>query len=530
MTKLSINNIRVEVPEGTILIEAAAGLGIEIPTLCYRKGNSVHPNCMVCMVKDSRNGKLYPSCAMPVAEGMEIITESEELSALRQEALELLLSDHIGDCEAPCRLSCPAFMDIPLMNRLIAERKFEEALQVVQQEIALPLILGYICPAPCEKACKRKPIDGAVSICLLKRSTAFHSARLTKQIISSSPKSGKRVAIIGTGPAGLSAAFYLLKAGHDCVLFDKQEEAGGALRYSIPDAELPREAMDSEIDVLKAMGAIFILRTNTSVTKLKANGFGNFDAFILATGSQEVHPADETFYIEEDVHHFIHRRNYQTSLPGVFACGSIIKDLNMAVRAGAQGKAAAFHADQFLKGQTGQEERLGFNSVAGPLKEYEYYEYLKESRLSGKPVLPANNFIGGYTEQEAIEEAKRCMHCDCRKPVSCKLRVLSNQYHADRKRFAGPERKQLVKNFQHDLVVYEPEKCIKCGLCIEIAARESESLGLSFIGRGFDVKVSVPFNKTTLEALTHAAADCADACPTGALCLKAYEERHDYNI
>ncbi|MBK7030480.1 MAG: (2Fe-2S)-binding protein [Bacteroidales bacterium] len=172
MVRLRINDKPITVEEGTTLLQAAHEAGFEIPTMCHLEKVSIHPSCMVCVVGDLDNGKMYPSCAMPVAEGMNIITESPEIHEFRKNALELLLSEHIGDCEAPCRLSCPAFMDIPLMNRLIAEGRFEEALKVVRQEIALPFILGYICPAPCEKACKRKPIDGAVSICLLKRFTA----------------------------------------------------------------------------------------------------------------------------------------------------------------------------------------------------------------------------------------------------------------------------------------------------------------------------------------------------------------------
>ena len=175
MVKLTIDHIHVEVKEGISVMEAAAILGISIPSMCFRPGFSNHPSCMVCLVKDLDRGNLIPSCAMPVAEGLNILTSSDEIKEARREALELLLSDHLGDCEAPCRLSCPAFMDIPLMNRLIASGNFEKALRVVREEIAIPLILGYICPAPCEKACKRKPIDQAVSICLLKRSAAQYA-------------------------------------------------------------------------------------------------------------------------------------------------------------------------------------------------------------------------------------------------------------------------------------------------------------------------------------------------------------------
>jgi len=201
----------------------------------------------------------------------------------------------------------------------------------------------------------------------------------------------------------------------------------------------------------------------------------------------------------------------------------------MAVRAAAQGKAAALNVDRYLKGEAAREEHNMFNSTIGALREDEYPEYLKEGS-SPVAVHPLKGFHGGYTNEEAIEEARRCMHCDCRKPVSCRLRILSDQYHADRKHFAGPYRKQLLKYMQHDLVAYEPEKCIKCGLCIEIASREKEKLGLSFVGRGFDVQVNVPFNQTTLEALTRSAIECAEACPTGALALKLKEELNNQNL
>ena len=522
MIRLTIDCVETEVDEGITILQAAASLGIEIPTMCYIANIKGHPSCMVCTVLDEASGTWLPSCSMPVAEGMKIITESDNLRAFRREAIELLLSDHVGDCEAPCRIACPAFMNIPLMNRKIAKGSFGEALQIVRQEIALPLVLGYICPAPCEKVCKRKPIDGAVSICLLKRFTADDPERRLHEL-SQAAKTGKRVAIIGTGPAGLSAAYFLLMKGHDVVLFDKQAEPGGALRYDIPDAELPRTALDAEIEVLKMLGALFIVNTEISVTQLKADGYGNFDAFILATGNKDVHPMDEVFDLDLGVKHFIHQDNFTTSIPGVFACGSIFRDLNMAVKAGAQGKIAAHNTDRFLKGEALQHEIPLFNSVIGHLNPAEFDEYLKES-LPMNRVTPTPENAGSFSQEKAINEALRCMHCDCRKPASCKLRILATDYNANRRKFAGLERKPVRKYFQHDLVVYEPEKCIRCGICVEIASQDSSSLGLSYIGRGFDVEINVPFNKPIAQALHSKALECAAACPTGALAQKQAEE------
>jgi NADPH-dependent glutamate synthase beta subunit-like oxidoreductase len=519
MIKLTIDHIPVEVPEGTTLMQAAEQLGIAIPLMCYLPGHHAHPSCMVCLVKDTGSNRLITACAYPAEEGMDIITHSAEVREARREAIELLLSDHVGDCEAPCRLSCPASMNIPLMNRFIAGGRFEEALAVVREEIAIPLILGHICPAPCEKACRRKPLEGAVSICLLKRVTAQDEKRRTLLPENRPGKNGKRVAVIGTGPAGLSAAFYILRSGHECVLYDKNESPGGTLRYSIPGDQLPREALDADIEVIRRMGARFMMNTAVSAEMFEREIYGKYDAVILASGSADKQPVS-VFGLDGNLgERGVNRYTLATDRPGLFACGSIIRDQQMAVRSAAQGRMAAIEAELFM--QTHQPRRIPptFNSAFGPLREQELEEYLKES-IPGPRIEPAAGFTAGFTPAEAILEARRCLHCDCRKPYSCKLRIYADEYQANRKRFAGPERKMLSKAFQHEWVVYEPEKCIRCGLCVEITQREGEQIGLTYVGRGFDVRISVPFNNTMREALEKTALACVEACPTGALAKK----------
>lgn len=519
MIKLTIDHINTEVPAGTTLMQAAARLGIPIPSMCYLAGHTNHPSCMVCVVKDTVSDRFVTSCSYPAQEGMNIITHSPDVREARREALELLLSDHVGDCEAPCRVSCPAFMNIPVMNRLIASGNFDEALRVVREEIALPLILGYICPAPCEKACRRKPLGGAVSICLLKRICAQDETRRISGLGKTQEKNGKRVAIIGTGPAGLSAAFYVLRSGHECVLFDKNELAGGTLRYSIAEEFLPRTSLDAEIDIIRQMGAIFRLNTTITSEFFESDIYGKFDAVILASGTRSQQPVS-IFGIHDDTRESgIDKYTLSTSRQGLFACGSIIRDQQMAVRSAAQGRLAALEAELYMKTHEPKRILPKFNSAFGLLKEPELSEYLKES-IAGARLDPGAGFHGGFTRAEAILEAQRCMHCDCRKPITCKLRIYAAEYQANRKRYAGSERKMLKKEFHHDLVVYEPEKCIRCGLCVEIAQREGENTGLTYVGRGFDVRISVPFSGTVKDGLTKSALACVEACPTGALAEK----------
>ncbi len=516
---ITIDDIQIQVEKGTTIMQAAAKIGIPIPSLCHKEGYKNHPSCMVCLVKETGSGRFLPSCAYPAEEGMIIQTFSSEISEIRRESLELLLSDHIGDCGAPCRLSCPAFMNIPLMNRLIATGKFGEALSVVREEIAIPMVLGTICPAPCEKACRRKPIDGAVSVCLLKRFTASDPGRAHAGQMKDVIMNGKRVAVIGAGPAGLSAAFYLRRLGHHCVLFDKHEKPGGTLRYDIPRDKLPEAYLDQDIENILATGVE--LRTGISIDEamFRREILPEFDAAILATGRRDMNPVD-SFLLEPDTSGFlINKRTLMTSHPGVFGCGSIVREETMAVRSSAQGKMAAIEVDIYLKTHKPKRIHYKFHSAISHLNDNENEEYLKESIKLDRQE-PLNGFLAGFRDEEAVMEAKRCLHCDCRKPVTCRLRQLSDEYRANRKRYIGPTRKSLTRNIQHDLVIYEPEKCIKCGLCVEITKKEGERIGLTYIGRGFDVHIGIPFRESMQDALYNKARECVEACPTGALAFK----------
>lgn len=519
MIHLKINNQLVTVPVGTTILNAAKTLGIDIPSMCYLEGNSNHPSCMVCIVKDKRSGILSPSCAMPVEPEMDIVTDDEDVHTARKDALELLLSDHVGDCEAPCRTACPAFMDIPQMNRLIASGKHLEALKVVKEEIALPYILGHICSAPCEKVCRRKQVDNPVSICLLKRYTAFNdSIDQNSYLPRKELATNKRIAIIGAGLAGLACAFHLLKLGHRCILYDSNTEAGGTLLQVSKD-ELPKEIIDIEVDLIKSYGAEF--RFNTTVTSelFRSEIYKSFDAIVFASGDIAKSNLGDFGFNTSPTGLVADKESFMVDDSGVFACGSVLHPLKMAVKAVAQGKETAFSVHKYLGSKPVSNRYDRFNSKFGLLQPSEILEYLKES-VNDDVIAPKGGRLVGFTAEEAIQEAKRCLHCDCRKPNSCKLRLYADEYKIDRKKYSLGERNTLKKQFQHDTVVYEPEKCIKCGLCIEITSKNKELTGLTYIGRGFDVRVDIPFNRELGEALTQTAKECVNACPTGAISFK----------
>ncbi len=514
MITLKINNKQIQVEDGTSVMKAAQAMGIDVPNMCWHDELEHFTSCMLCLVKDKSNGKLFPSCSVKASEGLEITTDDSEIKEARQTALELLLSEHVGDCEAPCQIACPAHMNIPQMNRLIAAGKFDESLAVVKRDIALPAVLGRICPAPCEGACHRKTVDEPVSICLLKRYVGDEGA---EPEIKFSPKTGKKVAVIGAGPAGLAAAYYLQIKGVQVTLLDKNEKAGGLLRTAISEEILPMEVLDKEIGSILKTGVEF--KGGKDITSEVFNRLkSDFDAVVVATGT--VPETADFFGLKATPKGIVaDKDSYQTSDENVFAIGNVLRSSRLAVRSVGQGKEVAFSVLQYFNRQKPKGEPRIFNSRFGKLVVDEFAEYIKES-VEGKRVFPVKGGHSGFSKTEAIAEAKRCLHCDCRAIDNCKLREYSNQYHVDQKRFKTSERRHITKQMNHGSVVYEPQKCIKCGICVRLTEKYDEKFGFTYIGRGFDVEIGVPFNEELEAGLSKIAVKVAEGCPTGAISLK----------
>lgn len=512
MIKLQINNKQVEVEDGTSVLKASEVVGEKIPALCYNEELGHFTSCMLCIVKDTANGKLLPSCSVTATEGMSILTYDEEIREARQTCLELLLSEHIGDCEAPCQVTCPAHMNIPQMNRLIAAGRFYDSLVEVKKDIALPAILGRICPAPCEGACHRRTVDSPVSICILKRYVGDEN---DVHPFAPLPGTGKNVAVIGAGPAGLAAAYYLQLNGIQSTLFDRNLLAGGALRTEISPDILPADVLDKEIQSIFSTGVIFKGEIEIDAIEFQ-NIRKRFDAVVIAAGiiSDEMKNwglKTNPKGIEAD------KNNYQTSEKGVFAIGNSLRSSRLAVRSVGQGKELAWSVKQYLSGEEPKGEPRMFNSRFGRIVREEISEYLKES-VERMRIPPSEGEQAGFTKEEAVLEAQRCLHCDCREIENCKLRIFSSQYNVNQRRFMGNERKQMTKHFAHD-IVYEPQKCIKCGICVRMTEKYNEKFGFTYIGRGFDVIISVPFNESVESGLAETAKIVAEACPTGALAI-----------
>ncbi len=524
MPKLTIDNRQVEVEAGATVLDAAQKLGIVIPTMCHLRGHEPATSCMVCVVKVNGANGLVPACGTVISDGMHVESDSTEVHEARKAALELLLSDHVGDCVGPCRMGCPAHMDIPLMIRQIAAGKLRDAIVTVKRDIALPAVLGRICPAPCEKACRRRQHDEAVSICLLKRYVADADLQSASPYLPTcARKREERVAIIGAGPAGLAVAYYLQQHGFECTIFDDHDEPGGMLRYGVPEKDLPRDVLAAEIAQIvganhhSPLRVTFRFNTRVGVAVSMAEVRRQFDAVFIGTGELKAGDADALGIDASPDGVKVDSRTGATSTPGVFAGGDAVRKRRLTVRAVADGKEAAESIRQYLTGEPVTGPAKPFNSRMGKLDDGEMEVFLQSasSESRRKPSGPA----GGFTAEEAHAESPRCLRCDCRKPDSCLLRQYAQVYDARQARYKA-ERRRFVQQTQHPDVIYEPGKCIDCGICIQIASASQEKLGLTFVGRGFDVRVAVPFGESLAEGLRVAAAQCVAACPTGALAFK----------
>jgi formate dehydrogenase major subunit len=673
MVTLTIDSRRVTVPPGTTVLDAAKWLGIAIPTMCHVPGIEAAGSCFICAVQIEGRRTLSPACAMPVAEGMVVATASDDVRAARKLALELMLSDHAGECIAPCAARCPAGLDIPGFVYGVATGDIRHAATVIAERLALPGSLGRVCPRLCEQECRRCDLDQGLAIGALHRYAA--DAIAAPYIPPRAKASDKSVAIIGAGPAGLAAAYYLLQKGHDCTLFDAHPLPGGMLRYGIPGYRLPKEALDAEIGTIQKLGARFRMNSRwgeqftlaglreeyaavfiaigaqgvqslrcegeemalagTELLELVANGtppsIGN-DVVVVGGGNtamdcarsavrlgassvrvlyrrsreempclmEEVEAAEAEgvgihllvapVRLERKGHCLLltcrrmtlgepdasgrrrpvpvegsdfviecstviaaigqtvdrsqpereglrltgwgiaaHERTLETNLGGVFAGGDAVLGADLAVRAVAAGRAAAFSIHQYLNGEALTGEPVTAGIAMRPVDDAEraaIFRAIEKAPRVPLPERPVERRITSFEEvqrglpdEQATREARRCLTCGCRKADCCLVRSLATEYGADVYRFAGA-RRRFSQDDSHPDVIYEPGKCISCGACVRIAAEEGEPVGLTIAGRGFDVAVAVPFGKTLSEGLQKSGRRCAEACPTGALALR----------
>jgi formate dehydrogenase major subunit len=286
MIEITLDGRKLLVEPGRTILEVAESQGVKIPTLCNDPRLEPYASCWVCLVKVEKAKGFVPSCATRVAPGMVITTGSPDVLAARKMALELLLSSHYGDCKAPCTLECPSNIDIQGYLGLAANGKLQEAVDLIRRDNPMPSVIGRVCPHPCEEACRRNLVDEPLAINNLKRFVADVERGLGAPVVREiPPRIGRKAAVVGGGPAGLSAAWYLGAAGVDVTIFEAMGEAGGMLRYGIPDYRLPPEVLDQSIAGILGYGAALkkdtALGRDVTLEELRRD----YDAVVLAIGA-----------------------------------------------------------------------------------------------------------------------------------------------------------------------------------------------------------------------------------------------------
>jgi ferredoxin len=404
------------------------------------------------------------------------------------------------------------------MIRQIKADRLDEAIGTVRQALPLAGVLGRLCHHPCEQGCRRGMFDEPAAIRQMERFLTEHDSkqdfRQARACLSKRVFGGKQsVAIVGAGPAGLAAAHDLVRHGHAVTVIDRHAKPGGRLR-DVAEGDLPAEVLESEVTLLAQMGVHFKtgLELGNQVT-LDGLRLG-FDAILLAVGELAAGDGEKAGVPLAGAVLKADPSTCRVSGPNVFAAGACVKPVKQVVRAMAEGRAAAECVHRYLRGQPPRRPEKPFSSLMGRLEPGELREFLRAASQE-QSVAPCAR-CSGINQAEAVQEAARCLHCDCRSSGNCVLQHYAQVYGADASRFRS-ERRPFQQQLQRDGVMFEPGKCIDCGICIKLAEMAAEPLGLTFIGRGFDMRVAAPFDRPIAEGMSAVAEECVRHCPTGAL-------------
>lgn len=289
--QLTINGIPCRCEAGVSILEAARQNGIEIPNLCNDASVRVYGACGLCAVEvtDDGNGKPIPkllrACSAKAMDGYVVSFDTERVNQSRKIALELLMSDHTGDCVGPCKLNCPAGTNCQGYLKKIAAGDYHGAVRIIKEKLPLPAAIGRVCPHPCESNCRRALVEQPLSIAYLKAFAADKDLADAPYRAECKPDTGKRIAIVGGGPAGLTAGYFLRQKGHRVTILDAAAKMGGMLRYGIPAYRLPKAVLDREIEEIAALGIEMKngvrLGKDITLSELRRE----YDAVILAVGA-----------------------------------------------------------------------------------------------------------------------------------------------------------------------------------------------------------------------------------------------------
>lgn len=270
---------------GQTILDIAENNGIAIPNLCHNGELKHYGGCSLCVVEAEGSPKLLRACSTVAQDGQVIYTESERVVRTRKTSIELLMSDHDGDCRGPCVLKCPASVNAQGYVQAIAQGDDKEAVRIIKERLPIPASIGRVCPHPCEGGCRRQMVEEPISIAYLKYFAADRVIAQGGYLPPKAAATGKRVGIIGGGPGGLTAAYYLSLKGHRVTIVDAMPQMGGMLRYGIPEYRLPKKVLDEEIAEIASLGVEMKNNFRIGVDATFEEFKSRYDAVVVAIGA-----------------------------------------------------------------------------------------------------------------------------------------------------------------------------------------------------------------------------------------------------
>jgi len=319
-----------------------------------------------------------------------------------------------GEGPANCVGRCPLHVDARGYVQLTRAGRFREALQLVRDNLPFPGILGYVCAHPCELHCKKIDEDTPIRIRDIKRFLADWEPDEPRHLLDREPEKSQKVAVVGSGPAGLIAAHDLARAGYRVTIFERESEIGGCLVQKIPEWRLPRRVVDRDLSVIEALG--IEVQTETCIGKDVALGelLEDYQAVLLLAGFEggttllrsEGHGLSRTIRgsVQADP------LTCETGVPGLFAGGDAVSGPATVIHSLAHGRRAAESARRFLAGEDLREGR------EDPLPQPPLWTLTideDERRRRERTPVMLQPFNEALTEDEARKESERCLDCEC---------------------------------------------------------------------------------------------------------------------
>ncbi|MEA3442400.1 MAG: 2Fe-2S iron-sulfur cluster-binding protein [Chloroflexota bacterium] len=356
--------------------------------------------------------------------------------------------------EAPCRAACPVGIDVPRYVHLIAEGKFDESYAVVREKLPLPSVCSYICLSFCEAECRRGEVNEAVAIRALKRFVSENHSDFWKRNLKEPTSTGKRVAILGSGPTGLTTGYYLTRKGHEVTIFEQASLPGGMLRQAVSRKRLPKKALEEDIEEILQAGVNLKLNSpRMQIGELLEEGF---DAIVLATGSTFVGPPalwlkGEGIELTPVGSVAAAPDTLVASRKGVFAGGDVVlggisEDFIRCVDGPGKDNFFNLVVDQLTR-HRGDSSRSAIKAIASGRKAAEAVDkYLGGDGVIDEPLLPAEETNHWLGRVEGFADLER----------------LSASYHAPPPQFAGLDKAELPLTLE--AAIGEAKRCLRCDL------------------------------------------------------------------